>query len=73
MFIAEWLAELLERRADKSWQPHLFAHPNIAARVKVLCNCPVEKDPKLSERAIEVRNGDGEIMATYEGVIVEKN
>lgn len=70
MFVETWLSEMLGRRADQSWTPQLFAHPNIAARLKTLCGYPVEKDPQLPDCVLEVRR-DGEMAARYEGNCVK--
>lgn len=51
-----WLSESLTSRANKSWDPDIFADPKTAAALGSVNGISVQVDPKLGERTLVIRN-----------------
>lgn len=74
-FVSTWLTELLERRADKSWSPVLYAAPDTAAYLGEIAGLTVQ--PSEMPAGVLVVFGEGvdedgipyrQRMARYDGI-----
>jgi len=79
LMMDEWVQGVLENRADQSWEPMLFASPDVVEHFPSIAGMPVTADDALPSRTLQIRSATalaydiesyaaGHVMAEYSRV-----